>query len=535
MMLKKSIGTLLAVILLTGTLAACTPAAPPPAAAEPPVTPPAGAEPAPPPAAEPAPVIEAGLQRGIIVGTRDEPPSVAPGRHRAVAGGYMNVMNFNGLFKICADTLLAIPDLVSEWVAVSDTVFEFTLHEGVLFHNGEVLTAYDVVASWDYVRNYPYTSAERLSVYEYEAIGPLTLRVNTGEPNSMLFTDLAHSGNMIMPRSLIEQGHDFNELPIGTGPYVFQYWRSGDSLHHTAFEEYFDVERASRVESVTWRIIPEGASRTIALEMGEVDYIMYVAPTDITRLQAHPDIEMVMIPGVAHNKLLLNNDLPQFSDQRVRRAMGMAIDKEAMALVGWEGFVMPSWSQVPTVFAGATDEGTYSFDPEGARALLAETGIDPATLGFSIIASNDERRRMGEVVQANLADLGIPVTIEMTDLATMLAVTTDGDFEAAFGGATLPTFLANVRAVLHIDSINGPNRSRVYNRELSDLIDRAITTIDQDERLALYGQISRVANEHTGSIPTHHSFVLRAFNSNLVVPELSSAGALHLNVMYWVE
>ena len=529
---NRIIGILLAGAFVFGAFAACAPAQQQPAAPPPAPQAPAGQQAA--PAPEPPPP-EAGLGRGIIVATQNEPPSIAPARHNAVAGGYMNLMNYNALFRLDSDTLMPVPDLVREWRALSDTVFEFTIHEGIMFHNGEIMTADDVVSSLIYVRNYPDARANRESIVNLEVIDRYTFTIDTEVPNALLFIDLTHSSNMIMPESLTSSGHDFQATPVGTGPFVFEEWRAGDSLHFTAFEDYFDRERAPRVESVTWRVIPEGASRTIALETGEADYNVYVAFADIARLQDHPDINVEIVAGTSHNILIINNDLPQFSDQRVRRAMGMAIDKDAVTLVGMDGFAITTWAQVPTVFPGGTDEGTYSFDPDGARALLAEVGVDPATLGFAIIASNEERRRMGEVFQANLADIGIPVTIEMNDLATTLTRTRYGDFEAGFGGFNASSFLGYARGVLHMANIDGSNRSRIRNQELTDLIDKAIATVDQSARIAIYEEISRVANEYSGSIPTHVAMVVRAFNANLIVPELPASGALNLNMMFWAE
>ena len=532
---NRILGMILAGAIMAGVLAACAPAAPTPTApAPPPATTPAAPATQPPVAEPAAPPVEE-LGRPIIVATRDEPPSVAPGQHNAVAGSYMNAMSHVGLFRLDAATLLPVPDLVESWQAISDTVFEFTIRQGVLFHNGETVTAHDFVASFDYVRNYPLAAASRISIVYYEAVDDFTLRIDTDVPNAMLINDLTHHSNTVMPASLIEAGHNFEDNPVGAGPFRFGEWRRGDSLTYHAFEEFFDRDRAARVESVTWRIIPEGASRTIALETGEAHYNVYVAFEDIARLEAHPDIDVRTITGTSHNKLLMNNELPQFQDQRVRRAMGMAIDLEAVTIVGMNGFAIPTWSQVPTIFEGGTDEGTFGFDPEGARALLAEVGVDPSTLGFTIVASNEERRRMGEVFQANLADIGIPVEIEMNDLATTLARTQQGDYEAAFGGFNSASFLGYVRGVLHPSQVGASNRSRIVNQELGDLIDQALATIDQNARISIYEEISRVANEHTGHIPTHLAMVVRAFSSNLHVPELPATGALWLNMMSWLD
>jgi len=536
MKMKRILGMVLAGAFLAGALAACTPTTPqeptPPPAQ---TTAPATTAPAEIPPTPVAPPPEVEIARGVNVATQNDPPSVAPARHTAVAGGYMNALTHNGLFRIDHATLEPVADLVAEWRAISDTLFEFTLHEGIMFHNGEEMTAYDVVASMHYVRTLPYARASHGSVVDAEVVDRYTFILDTGEPNAMLFFDLSLQGNFIMPAALIESGHDFNTNPVGSGPFVFQDWQLNESLEFVRFDNYFDEARAARVEYVNWRIIPEGSSRTIALETGEVDYVVEVATADIRRIQDHPDLDIIMIAGTAHNFLLLNNEHPPFDNVYVRRAIHMALDKDSMVMAGLDGFAIPTWANMPTMFAGASYEGTRSFDPAAAAALLAEHGIDPTTIEFEILASNEVARRMGEVVQANLADLGITVSISMIDLAGWLTVTASPDYEAAFGSFTASNILTFFRSTSHIASINGPNRSRMQNQELTDLIDQAIATIDADARIAILEEASRMANEHVGFIPNYLSMVTRAFNANLAVPEVHATGALNFNMVYWVE
>jgi len=517
-----------------------TPAAPEAEATPAPEEPAATPEPAeviPPPEVPDAPPEEAPLGRGIVVAIGSDPPAIGPARHNALVGFYMTAMTHNGLFRICAQTLESVPDLVSEWTAISDTVFEFTIHEGIPFHNGEIMTAYDVVASLEYVRTYAYASAAHRSAQSFEVVDEFTVRIDTGEPNSMLFVDLANQANFIMPRSLIEAGNDFNENPVGSGPFVFQDWQRGDSLYFTAFEEYFDAERRARIESVTFRVIPEGFTRTMALETGEIDYNVLLQASDINRMLDDPNMTVISVPGAQHNILYLNNDLPQFSTPYRRRAIGMAIDKEGMMLAAFDGTVNPTWVQGPEVFAGSTFEGVYSFDPEGALQLLEEHGVDPATMGFEIIASTPPRATMATVVQANLAAIGIPVTIIQQDVATTQQLLGDGDFEAAFMGFTQPSMLGYLRAKFHSSSIGTTNRSRVNNPELDALIDAAIAEVQSVEaRIALTEQAVRLVNEHAYQIPTHMAMLTRAYNSNLVIPEHPATDfPLYLNMAFWVE
>jgi len=524
-MKKRILSIVLAGLLLAGVFAACVPAERQPAA-------PTGQTP---PTGTPTPPPRGTIERGLTVGIQLETGTIVPGRHSSMTAGHKNSLTHNGLFRPHYYDLSPVEDIVASWAAISDTIFEFTIHEGIMFHNGVEMTAYDVVASLEYVRQFPYARAAHGSVAGAEVVDRYTLRIDTGEPNAMLFFDLAHTGNMIMPGALIDEGFDFSINPIGSGPFVFHDWRFGDSLTFTRFDNYFDEERAAHLEYVVWRIIPEGSSRTIALETGEIDYIVEVPFPDIPRLEASPDITVFQRPGVRLEFMALNNDLPMFQNVYVRRAIDMAIDREAEVIASVDGWGIPIFESVPMVLPGASGEGSRSFDPEGARALLEEQGIDPSTITFEMLAFNEEGRRRGEVIQSNLADIGIHTTIGMMDLAAFLAITSTMDYEAAFSSFTSSNLMSYFLGLMHENSIDGQNRARMRNPELTSLIDQAIATIDAPARMAVLEEASRVANEHAGYIPLHLSIMVRAFNSNLVAPEISASGLMYLNMAFWAE
>jgi len=309
----------------------------------------------------------------------------------------------------------------------------------------------------------------------------------------------------------------------------------GDSLTFTAFEEYFDEARTARVEYVHWRIIPEGASRTIALETGEIDFIVDVAFPDIPRLEADDNITVFQRPGNMFQYFLFNNDRPQFQNVYVRRAIDMALDREAMVIASLDGFGLPVYSTMPPIFDGSSQEGTRNFDPEGAVALLAEQGIDPASIEFDMLVFNEEQRRRAEVAQANLADIGMTTSITMIDHATWLTLTMGDNYETSFANHTQPNLLAFMRAIIHRDNIDVQNRARWDNEELSALIDQAIATIDTDARNAILQEASRMANEDVGFLGTNMNVVVRAFSSQLIVPEIAMNGSMFLNMAYWVQ
>lgn len=533
---NRILGLILAGTLLVGALAACTTTPPPPAVdtggttvTTPTPTPtPGGTTPTPTPV--PADV----EQRPIILALQSETPSVAPGRHTTLVGHFLHTLTHNGLFRLEYSNLTPTPDVIDGWTALSDTLFEFNITPGIMFHNGEELTAHDFVASFAYTRTYPFAVTVHGSIAEAIAIDDFTLHIDTGEPNAMLFFDLAHHGNWVMPRSLIEVGHDFNVNPIGTGPFVFENWDAGNEITFTRNDNYFDADRFPIVPSLTWRLIPEGSSRTIALETGEIDLIVEVPLPDIPRMQADPAITVFERAGLTYHSMGMNNEAHPFDNRYVRLAVDLALDKEAMVIASLDGFGIPMWQNVPPL-PGESAVNGGRFDPDAARALLAEHNLDPATLGFEMLVSTEEQRRRAEVAQANLADIGIATTISMMDFATQLSVTQAGDHQASFGAFTSANLMGFLRGTMHSDSIGAQNSSRINSPELDALIDRAIATIDEAERIAVLQEASALANYIRGVAPNSMNILFRAHNANLRVPEIGANGFMFLNVAYWTE
>ena len=129
-----------------------------------------------------------------------------------------------------------------------------------------------------------------------------TIKITTDGPQSGLLYDLCHHGNAVLPADLIESGHDFNKEPIGTGPYKLVEWKKGESIEYEAFEDYWGG--VAPIKHVIWKVIPEGSSRTMALETGEVDLVVDVETTDLTRLMEDPDLEVFNEAGTTHQWMI---------------------------------------------------------------------------------------------------------------------------------------------------------------------------------------------------------------------------------------
>jgi len=468
----------------------------------------------------------------VVIATMGETPTLSPVEHNAVAGGYMNQLTYSTLFRTGMD-LEPEPNLVESYENISDTVWEFKLKEGVKFHNGETMTAEDVKASIENAQQYAEVNLYNRDIINIEVVDELTVRMETREVDAMMLSNLTSHGNSVLPKSLLDSGHDFNTEPIGTGPYKFVKWNRGDSVEFEAFEDYFLGEPA--IKHMTWKIIPEGSSRTIALEAGEIDMIIEVEAMDADRLRANDDIEVIQFNHTSHNWLMLNNEKPGLDNQNVRHAINSAIDKESVVTVAYNGMATPSWTAMPMNFEGTTEENADTYDVEKAKEYLAASGVDPASIELPIICSADTKKRAGEVVQANLKEIGINATIESMDLATYLSVTAEGNFTACIGGLNSTDTVGYLKSLFHSESIGGANRSRYVDSYVDETIEKLYVTLDDDERYALCEELNEYLNEECVIIPLWQPIAVRAYQKDLQGVEINAGGTLYFKDCYWGE
>ena len=469
----------------------------------------------------------------LIIATANETPSLTTNLHNATAGDYINQMTHNGLFVITED-LSTVPALCESYEILSDTEWLFHLRKGVKFHNGMEMTAKDVKASLELCKESPMVSQYGKSTGTIEVVDDYTVKITTDGPQSGLLCDLCHHGNAILPAELIESGHDFNKEPIGTGPYKVVAWNKGESVELEAFEDYWGG--APAIKHVTWKIIPEGSSRTMALEAGEVDYISEVETTDIGRLMDNPNITVYNKAGTTQNWLMMNNEKAPFDNKDFRRAIDAAIDKQAVIQVALSGNASVSDSLAPECFPGVVADGAPTFDTEKAKEYMAASGLNPADCGFSIICSDDTKLRMGQVIQSCLKEtLGIDVTLESMDLATYLDQTASGDYQTAIGGYTSSNLLAFSTGVYHSISINGSNKTRTNSATIDGLIEKLQATLDPEENLKVATELSKALNEECAQVPLFVKNDIRAYNAKMQGFNMNPGGDTRIEKYYWAE
>ena len=468
----------------------------------------------------------------VIIATANEPPTLAPYQHSAVASTYINLLTHDNFLRTNVETLEPEPGIITKWDNITDTQWKFYIRDDVTFHNGEKMTSADMVASMEYAREQQSYTSNYSNFWEsLEIVDDYSFIVNTKDVYAKTLNDMA--SHRVLPKSLLDSGNDFNTNPIGTGPYKFVSQTLGDNIVLEAYDEYW--EGAPSIKHMTWRIIPEGSSRTIALEAGEVDMIIEVETNDLTRLEEDDGITVVNKIGTSFNFMTLNTEKYPFNNQDFRHALNCAINKDALVQVALNGAGTGNSNQTPVIFEGHSERNVDTYDVELAKQYLEKSGIDPTTITFSCICSDDVKRRCAEVIQSNLQELGITMNLESMDLATYLSATAEGNYESCIGGYNANNMMNFIDGKFTSKQIGGSNWTRTNDPKLDEMYEKATQTLDAAERNQLLTECANYINEICPQIPTYTQNVVRAYNSDLQGIDISAAGTLYWQYVSWAN
>ena len=172
---------------------------------------------------------------------------------------------------------------------------------------------------------------------------------------------------------------------------------------------------------------------------------------------------------------------------------------------------------------------------EKAKEYVKKSGVDPSSIDFPIICSDDTKKRAAEVIQADLAEIGVTANIESMDLATYMSTVAEGNYVAAIGGYTMADTITYLNGVYHSKSINAANKSRLNDPEIDALIDQATATADATEREAITSEICAKLNVICTQVPLYQPLNLRAYNTNLENVEINGAGDVRIENFSWKE
>lgn len=469
----------------------------------------------------------------LRVAMTSEPPSLSIYDHSSLLSVLMNTQMYNGLMRIDYTTLEPVCDLAESYEVTNEVEWTFKLKQGVKFHNGEEMTSADVVASLQYVKSLPAATLYTASMETIEAVDEYTVKIITTEPYAGLLCDLAYYYNFIVPKSLIDEGNDFNANPVGTGPYKLKEWSLGNYIALERHEDYFNTEHVAKIQNVVFSIVPEGTSRTIALKSGDVDFVWEVNSADIASLQSNEAVTVAEVPSVEAVIMFFNNDKAPFDNANLRNAIAAAINRDDIIVGALNGYGTVNYSCIAQGFVESTDTNAVAYDLEAAQAYLDAWGGDPSSVTLDLICSNETRVAIGTVIQSNLAQIGINVNVNSMDTAAALNAWKTGEFVATMGSWSPSNALSYVqrfhsdRRKTYAGAINSP--------ELDDLVNTAKATLDADARAEIVDEIVGIVNSQSPQVTLYQSTWYRAYDKNLEGILCSATGYVDFCDVYWAE
>jgi peptide/nickel transport system substrate-binding protein len=407
---------------------------------------------------------------------------------------------YGSLMKI-DDQLRIVPDLAESLEQPDRVTYIARLRKGVKFHNGRELTAEDVVYTYRSFLDPTFrgrSGAYRV-VSSVDAIDRYTVRFTLKEPFGPFPI------NLVMGIVQAGSGSANARQPIGTGPYRLEQFVLDDRLVLKPFPDFYGGAPAN--SGVVLKVVPDDTMRGLELRKGTVDLVINdLSPDVVWQLQAEGRVQVTTAPGTDYAYIGLNQKDPVLANADVRRAIGFAIDREAIVKYLRRGYASVAVGIVPPMsWAFERNVFDFRYDPAEARRLLDAAGYpDPDGDGprprfkLSLKTSTSEVYRVqAAAIQRDLARVGVAVDVRSSELLTLLSDAARGNFQMytlQWVGVTDPDML---RRVYHSKQAPPVGLNRVFyrNLEVDRLIDEAAVAVEDDTRRALYTEAQRLIAE----------------------------------------
>jgi len=437
--------------------------------------------------------------------------------------GYIINNVYSKLFTF-DENINGIPELVKEYLLVSDTEWHFTIYDNVKTHDGNILTADDVVFSLNRTKNGTIIGALFAPVDEITKVDEFTISITTHGPYPSLPTALTHQSTCIVPQSYIEyaDANDDWSHPIGTGRYTFGSRMIGDNIVLNRFEDYYDQNDKAMNNSLTFKIIPEGSARTIAVETGEADLNIDFNTMDYEMVQGNSDLTLHSHQSQSVWHLGMDCTNPNFQNPLVRQAISFAIDREAALEAGHNGHgtVMYNSSTIAPTCLGAVVNplDMYEYNPARAKELMAEAGV--TTFDTEIIVFREEAMRIATIVQANLAEIGITAAINNIQgavFADMLGAHEVPMFITSWGSYWDPDMFLTRRFI----NEGGVNRSHYFNEDLEPLVLAGRASFDNEIRAGAYVKVQEFMAPEAPEVDMYVSIMFALARADLKGVEIN--------------
>ena len=433
-----------------------------------------------------------------------------------------------------------ITDLAESYTESPDgLVYTFKLRPGVKFHNGKAMTSADVVASWD---RYKRVASERQildNVEKWEAPDASTFVVTMKkrQPTFIEFISSFSQPIVIVPAELKDDPPQQLKT-IGTGPFQLVDYQKDAVIRYKANPDYW--AEPAKIDNLVFAITPDPSVRYQKLKAGECQVMAYPNPADIPAMKEDSAVNLMSSEGLNIGYHAYNAEKKPFDDPRVRKALNMAVNKQAIIDAVFQGAGTAAKNPIPPTmwsYNNAVQDDPY--DPEAAKKLLAEAGASGLKTNIWAMPVqrpyNPNAKRMAEMIQADWKAVGVDAEIVSYEWGEYLKRSSAGEHETVLLGWTgdngdPDNFLF---ALLSCEAVKGGNnRARWCNQEFNDLVVKAQRSSDLAERTKLYEEAQVVFKREAPWNTIAHSVVYQPLAKNVVDYKIDPFGA---HIFYGVD
>lgn len=405
---------------------------------------------------------------------------------------------FTGMTKI-NEKLEVIPDLAKSWEVSKDgKIWTFYLRQDVKWHDGQPFTAHDVVFTFNSILN-PKVNSVRRSDYiingreiKFIALDEYTVQAILPEPFAPFLSRL---GMSVIPIHILKDQDintaEFNRNPVGTGPFKFKEWVTGDHVTVVRNANYYFG--SPKLSEIIFKVIPDANAQLVALEAGEIDESS-IPPKDYQRMKTAAGINVFEFDSLVYTYLGFNLSNPKFADRRVRQALAYATNKEQLVKLIFKGLASAAYApSAPISWAYSDDVPKYSYDPEKAKQLLKEAGVKDLEFTILLNKGNKERENAAIILQQQYKKVGVIVNLRVMEWSALLNIVNapkaPKDFDAILMGWSLGLDPDSYSIWHSSQSPRGFNFIEYKNQEVDHLLELGRVTMELSGRKNIYAKI----------------------------------------------
>ena len=456
---------------------------------------------------------------------------------------------YNRLVDFKKGTTEIIPSLAKSWdISKDGKEFTFKLRQDVSFHKTKYfspsrkLNADDVLFSFNrqLKKDHSYHQVNGGSYQYWESMGMTdliksidkldshTVKITLSEPNAPFLSNLAMSFMSILSKEYADklaasdERDRIDHYPVGTGPFIFKKYKKDTLIRYNVNSEYF--KGSPKIKKLVFSITPDASVRYQKLKTGECHLMIEPNPSDLDSMKSNEKILVKEASGLNIAYLAMNTSKKPFNDVRVRKAINFALNKDAYIKAIYRGNAIPAVNPIPpTMWSYNKSITGYDLNIQKAKNLLKEAGLENGfeTELWTLPVSrpyNPAGKKMGEMMQADLAKIGVKIKLVSYDWPTYLAKSKNGEHSMIQLGWTGdngdPDNFLHVLLGCH-GTTAGSNVARWCNQEFNQLVEKARQIFSQEKRDPLYQKAQKIFNQQVPWVPIVHSKVYRAMARNV--------------------